>query len=68
MKDATSAYLDKARELLDQANTMFDTGLYEPAGRTAYLAGFHAAKRFCLRPAAASTKATAACRANLPAW
>ena len=44
MKEQTSAYLDKARELLDQAETIFGTGLYEPAGRTAYLAGFHAAQ------------------------
>ena len=46
MKEQTSAYLDKARELLDQAETIFGTGLYEPAGRTAYLAGFHAAQAF----------------------
>jgi uncharacterized protein (UPF0332 family) len=44
VKEQTSAYLDKARELLDQAETIFGTGLYEPAGRTAYLAGFHAAQ------------------------
>jgi uncharacterized protein (UPF0332 family) len=44
VKEQTSAFLDKARELLDQAETIFGTGLYEPAGRTAYLAGFHAAQ------------------------
>ena len=42
MKEQTAAYLEKARELLDQAETIFGVRLYEPAGRTAYLAGFHA--------------------------
>jgi uncharacterized protein (UPF0332 family) len=44
VKPQTTAYLDKARELLDQAETIFRVGLNEPAGRTAYLAGFHAAQ------------------------
>src|SRR5208282_4708948 len=44
VKDQTGAFLDKARELLDQAETIFGIGLNEPAGRTAYLAGFHAAQ------------------------
>ena len=42
MKAQTSAYLDKSRELLDEAILRID--LYEAAGRTAYLAGFHAAQ------------------------
>jgi uncharacterized protein (UPF0332 family) len=33
-------FLDKARQLLDQAETMLRVGLYEAAGRTAYLAGW----------------------------
>jgi uncharacterized protein (UPF0332 family) len=44
VKQQTSAYLDKARELLDQAETIYSVGLSEHAGRTAYLAGFHAAQ------------------------
>jgi uncharacterized protein (UPF0332 family) len=44
VKEQTSAYLEKARELLEQAATIYSVGLYEPAGRTAYLAGFHAAQ------------------------
>jgi uncharacterized protein (UPF0332 family) len=44
VKEQTSAYLDKARELLDQADTMLRVDLPEAAGRTAYLAGFHAAQ------------------------
>ncbi len=44
MKPQTDAFLEKARELLGQAETMLDVGLNEAAGRTAYLAGFHAAQ------------------------
>jgi uncharacterized protein (UPF0332 family) len=44
VKAQTSAYLDKSRELLDEANAILRIDLYEAAGRTAYLAGFHAAQ------------------------
>jgi uncharacterized protein (UPF0332 family) len=44
MKPQTEAFLDKARELLEQANTMLGVQLNEPAGRTAYLAALHAAQ------------------------
>jgi uncharacterized protein (UPF0332 family) len=44
VKEQTAAYLDKARELVDQADTMLTVDLNEAAGRTAYLAGFHAAQ------------------------
>jgi uncharacterized protein (UPF0332 family) len=44
VKPETALFLAKARELLDQADTMMGVGLNEPAGRTAYLAGFHAAQ------------------------
>jgi hypothetical protein len=37
VKAQTSAYLD-------QAEAIFRMGLNEPAGRTAYLVGFHAAQ------------------------
>ena len=43
MKSQTGAFLDKARELLDRTDTMLGVGLNEDAGRTAYLAGLHAA-------------------------
>jgi len=46
VKEQTSAYLDKARELLDNADAILRIDLYEAAGRTAYLAGFHAAQAF----------------------
>jgi uncharacterized protein (UPF0332 family) len=44
MKPQTSAFLDKARELLDQGNTMMDVHLNEAASRAAYLAAMHAAQ------------------------
>jgi uncharacterized protein (UPF0332 family) len=44
MKLQTGAFLDKARVLLDQAKTMLAVDLVDAAGRTAYLAGLHAAQ------------------------
>ncbi len=44
MKSQTCAFLDKSRELLDQADTMLRVSLNEAGGRTAYLAGLHAAQ------------------------
>ena len=44
MKPQTEAYLKKSRELLDHAETMLRVDLNDEAGRTAYLAGFHAAQ------------------------
>jgi len=42
VKPQASAFLDKARELLDRADAMLGIGLNADAGRTAYLAGLHA--------------------------
>jgi uncharacterized protein (UPF0332 family) len=44
VKPQTDAFLEKARELLGHAKTMLGVGLNEATGRTAYLAGFHAAQ------------------------
>ncbi len=44
MTAETDSYLAKARELLEQADAMLGISLHEAAGRTAYLAGFHAAQ------------------------
>lgn len=46
MKPQTSAFLEKARELLERADTMLRVSLNEDAGRTAYLASLHAAQAF----------------------
>jgi uncharacterized protein (UPF0332 family) len=46
VKPESAAYLDKARGFLDQAETMLRVNLIEAAGRTAYLAAFHAAQAF----------------------
>jgi uncharacterized protein (UPF0332 family) len=42
----SAAFLNKSRELLDQADTMLRVNLNEAAGRTAYLVGLHAAQAF----------------------
>jgi uncharacterized protein (UPF0332 family) len=44
MKPQAGAFLEKAGELLDQTGTMLGVGLTDAAGRTAYLAGLHAAQ------------------------
>lgn len=46
MKPQTDAFLEKARKLLDQAETILRAGVADAAGRTAYLAGYHAAQAF----------------------
>jgi len=44
VKDQTAAFLEKSRELLDEAETIMSVHCHEAAARTAYLAGFHAAQ------------------------
>jgi uncharacterized protein (UPF0332 family) len=44
LKPETALFLEKSRELLNQAGTTLGVGLNEAAGRTAYLAGFHTAQ------------------------
>ena len=44
MKPESADFLGKAHRLLNEASIMLDADLAEAAGRTAYLAGFHAAQ------------------------
>jgi uncharacterized protein (UPF0332 family) len=44
MTPQAARFLNKARQLLSEAETMLRVGLNEAAGRTAYLAAFHAAQ------------------------
>ncbi|MBF0528614.1 MAG: HEPN domain-containing protein [Deltaproteobacteria bacterium] len=44
MTPEASRFLEKAQKLLEHADTMLGVGLNDDAGRTAYLAGFHAAQ------------------------
>ena len=44
MTQEAAYFLAKARRLLGETRIMLDAKLYEAAGRTAYLAGFHAAQ------------------------
>jgi uncharacterized protein (UPF0332 family) len=51
VKEQTSAYLEKSRDLLGRAAAMMGAGLTDDAGRTAYLAGLHAAQAFIFETA-----------------
>jgi uncharacterized protein (UPF0332 family) len=44
MKKTTGDFFDKAERLLAEADIMLEVGLFEAAGRNAYLAGCHAAR------------------------
>jgi len=44
MKPESADFFDKARKLLIEADIMIEVGLFEAAGRNAYLAGGHAAR------------------------
>jgi uncharacterized protein (UPF0332 family) len=44
VKAEAASYLEKAHTLLAEADAIFGIHLNEAAGRTAYLAGFHAAQ------------------------
>ena len=46
MTPETGYFLDKARKLLGEADAMLAINLNDAAGRTAYLAAFHAAQAF----------------------
>ena len=44
MTPQSTRFLEKAQRLLIESETMLGVALYDAAGRTAYLAGFHAAQ------------------------
>jgi uncharacterized protein (UPF0332 family) len=46
VKPETALFLEKSRDLLGRADTMMGAGLNDDSGRTAYLAGLHAAQAF----------------------
>ena len=46
MTPEAERFLAKARTLLDHADVMLSVNLNDEVGRTAYLAGFHAAQAF----------------------
>jgi uncharacterized protein (UPF0332 family) len=46
VKPETVLFLEKSHDLLGRADTMMGAGLTDDAGRTAYLAGLHAAQAF----------------------
>jgi len=68
VKAQTSAYLDKSRELLDEADAILRFDLYEAAGRTAYLAGFHAAQALIFETSGRIYKSHSGVQASLAGW
>ncbi|HWG07089.1 MAG TPA: HEPN domain-containing protein [Beijerinckiaceae bacterium] len=46
MTPESAQFLDKAQRLLQESLAVLGIGLHDAAGRTAYLAGFHAAQAF----------------------
>jgi uncharacterized protein (UPF0332 family) len=56
MSGLADAYLDKARQSLNEARAVAEIGFSAAAGRAAYLAAFHAAQAFIL------VRASALCR------
>src|SRR5260370_38987266 len=56
MTPETAQFLAKARKLLQEAEAMLRIGLNDAAGRSAYLAGFHAAQAFISEKAGRTVK------------
>ena len=48
MTPEAKAYLEKARQSLDEASKIYEIGLASVAARSAYYAGFHAAEAFII--------------------
>jgi uncharacterized protein (UPF0332 family) len=48
VSDPWRAYIEKARQSLDEARAVADVKLFGAAGRSAYLAAFHAAQALIL--------------------
>ena len=61
MTPEAKRFLEKAHKLLAEADTMLGVGLNEAAGRTAYLAGFHAAQALIFERTGKVLKAIVAC-------
>lgn len=56
MKPETGYFLTKAWKLLDEADGVLSLRYYDAAGRTAYLAGFHAAQALIFERTSRSAK------------
>jgi hypothetical protein len=64
VKEQTSAFLEKSRDLLERADTMMGGGLTDDAGRAAYLTGLHAAQAFIFETTGPVLKAIQASSGN----
>jgi uncharacterized protein (UPF0332 family) len=63
VRSQSSAFLEKSRELLDEADAIFDINRHEAAACAAYMAGFHAAQALIFE-----TKPIPAFKASLVGW
>ena len=61
MTPETGYFLAKARKLLGEADAMLSFNLNNAAGRTAYLAGFHAAQALISEKTEGRRRRTKAC-------
>jgi hypothetical protein len=61
----TGYFLEKARRLLHDGEVMLEATLYDSAGRTAYLAGFHAAQALIVERTGRSAKTHRGVQAQL---
>jgi hypothetical protein len=64
VKEQTSAYLEKSRDLLGRTDTMMGAGLTDDARRRAYLAGLHGAQALIFETTGACIESIRASREN----
>lgn len=65
MKPESDRFMIKARQLLQRAEKMLVADLAEDAGRSAYLAGYHAAQAFLFESSGKVAKPIAGYTRNL---
>jgi uncharacterized protein (UPF0332 family) len=68
VKGQSSAFLEKSRELLDEASDIFGINRHEAAARAAYMAGFHAAQALIFETSGRIYKTIPAFKASLVGW
>ncbi len=68
MKGQSAAFLEKSRELLDDAGAILSVDRHEAAARNAYMAGFHPAPALIFESSGRIYKTVQAFKASLTAW
>jgi hypothetical protein len=57
LKGQSAAFLEKSRELLDEADAILSINRHDAAARAAYMAGFHTAQALIFEPTGAHVHA-----------